>query len=567
MSLLKLITFRQQPSGGGYVMIDPDAQAFVSAANVTNDTQKQAVDNLTISLKNNNLWSKMSAIYPFVGGTAFSHSFNLKNPAQYQITWNGTVTHDQYGFQGDGSTGYGNTNLNAIDAGPSQRVHGSVYCRTPFVPSSTGFTAFGSIAVQSGFFTGIASTLKANDNNSYYGCHDSIISGSSNIVSDTRGFFVNTSNPNTNAWQSVCWSPQLSLFVAVANSGTGNRVMTSPDGINWTTRTSAADNGWGSVCWSPTANGTGLFCAVAVTGGTGNRVMTSPDGINWTIRTSAADNQWRSVCWSPSLGLFVAVSSSGTNRVMTSPDGINWTIRTVTAGSWYSVCWSPELGLFAAVGQTNTNQIIITSPDGINWTTRTSPFVTNWRGVVWSPTANGTGLFVATTAGNFATSPDGINWTVRTVPNLSQIWSGIDWSPQLNLFVTFSSTGSNTSKTNEYMTSPDGINWTNRFFQLDNGQSLSLSGSKKMYKNGSTISSVANGVTTNGTTGAGPIYVGARHLLDNTGNYYPIGTELAELFSIAQYSFMSFGLQLSAGDAFVFNTIVQAYQTALSRQV
>jgi len=61
--------------------------------------------------------------------------------------------------------------------------------------------------------------------------------------------------------------------------------------------------------------------------GVGNRVMTSPNGIDWTIRVSAADNGWHSVCWSPELELFCAVSYSGTgNRVMTSPDGINWTI-------------------------------------------------------------------------------------------------------------------------------------------------------------------------------------------------------------------------------------------------
>ena len=118
-----------------------------------------------------------------------------------------------------------------------------------------------------------------------------------------------------NDWFSVCWSPELSLFCAVAISGTGNRVMTSPDGINWTIRTSAADNNWVSVCWSPELS---LFCAVAYSG-TGNRVMTSPDGINWTIRTSAADNNWRSVCWSPELSLFCAVANTGTgNRVMTS---------------------------------------------------------------------------------------------------------------------------------------------------------------------------------------------------------------------------------------------------------
>jgi hypothetical protein len=90
--------------------------------------------------------------------------------------------------------------------------------------------------------------------------------------------------------------------------------MTSPDGISWTARSSAADNAWHSVCWSKEV---GLFVAVAYTG-TGNRVMTSPDGISWTARSSAADNGWLSVCWSKEVGLFVAVAYTGTgNRVMT----------------------------------------------------------------------------------------------------------------------------------------------------------------------------------------------------------------------------------------------------------
>jgi hypothetical protein len=64
-------------------------------------------------------------------------------------------------------------------------------------------------------------------------------------------------------------------------------------GITWnantfTTRTSAADNNWRDVVWAPEL---GLFVAVAVSG-TGNRVMTSPDGINWTTR-STNDNAWQ----------------------------------------------------------------------------------------------------------------------------------------------------------------------------------------------------------------------------------------------------------------------------------
>ena len=87
------------------------------------------------------------------------------------------------------------------------------------------------------------------------------------------------------------------------------------------TRTSAADNQWRSITWAPEL---GLFAAVANTG-TGNRVMTSPDGITWTIRTSAVDNQWFFITWAPELGLFAAVAFTGTgNRVMTS--------RRITAG-------------------------------------------------------------------------------------------------------------------------------------------------------------------------------------------------------------------------------------------
>jgi hypothetical protein len=87
---------------------------------------------------------------------------------------------------------------------------------------------------------------------------------------------------------------------------------TANAGEVWTSRASAVNNQWLSVTY-----GNGLFVAVAGDG-TGNRVMTSPDGITWTSRTSAADNNWYSVTYGN--GLFVAVSNTGTgNRVMTAP--------------------------------------------------------------------------------------------------------------------------------------------------------------------------------------------------------------------------------------------------------
>lgn len=209
-------------------------------------------------------------------------------------------------------------------------------------------------------------------------------------------------------WQGVCWSPELGLLCAVAGDGSGNRVATSPDGINWTLRASAVDNIWSAVCWS---SDLGLFCAVA-SDGTGNRVMTSPDGIAWTARASAADNVWSSVCWSSELGLFCAVANSGTgNRVMTSPDGITWTARASAAdNSWFSVCWSSELGLFCAVAYTGAGNRVMTSPDGIAWSAGASAADNNWRALCW---AGAPGLFCAT-------GVSGVGTRVMTSP----VWPG-----------------------------------------------------------------------------------------------------------------------------------------------
>ena len=78
--------------------------------------------------------------------------------------------------------------------------------------------------------------------------------------------------------------------MAVANSGSGDRVMTSSDGITWTSRSSATDNAWNAVTY-----GGGKFVAVAGTG-SGDRVMTSPDGITWTSR-STTNSDWRSLAY------------------------------------------------------------------------------------------------------------------------------------------------------------------------------------------------------------------------------------------------------------------------------
>ena len=252
-------------------------------------------------------------------------------------------------------------------------------------------------------------------------------------------------------WHSVCWSPELGIFVAVAYFGT-NRVMTSPNGINWTPRLASElqSTQWISVCWSPQLR---LFVAVGAYNGT-NRVMRSIDGTTWISSTLGVESQhnWHSVCWSAELGRFLAVAN-GTNRVMSSKDGITWsTITAISSSAWLGVCWSKELGIFVAV---SNNGIVMRSSDGINWTLGEAVPVNNWFGVCWSPEL---GIFVAVASGGSATrvmySYNGTNWSNNSITGVnSNVWYSVCWSPVLNLFLAVSENGT-------AMTSNNGINWT-----------------------------------------------------------------------------------------------------------
>ena len=242
-------------------------------------------------------------------------------------------------------------------------------------------------------------------------------------------------------WQSVTYGN--GLFVAVGNGQAGdNWVMTSPDGVTWTSRTappgSLAPNTWSSVTY-----GNGVFVAV---GGSGTfRVMTSPDGVTWTAQTPAEVNQWASVTYGK--GLFVAVANTGTKRVMTSTDGVTWTARTAAANNWSAVGYGN--GLFVAVGGGS----VMTSPDGVTWTSRTAPPNTSWFSVTY-----GNGRFVAVGSSfsgiRVLTSPDGETWTARSAVE-ENFWQSVTYAN--GVFVAVASTG-----TYRVMTSPDGETWTGR---------------------------------------------------------------------------------------------------------
>ena len=118
-------------------------------------------------------------------------------------------------------------------------------------------------------------------------------------------------------WKSVAYDAVNGLFVAVAE----DRVMTSTDGTSWTTQTVTSGR------WSEVAYGNGLWVATQSlyeNETTQNRIVTSPDGINWTARSTltSTDRAWTGIVYGNNM--WVAISSNLTD-VMTSPDAINWT--------------------------------------------------------------------------------------------------------------------------------------------------------------------------------------------------------------------------------------------------
>jgi hypothetical protein len=138
--------------------------------------------------------------------------------------------------------------------------------------------------------------------------------------------------------KSVCWSAAVSLFVAVGAVG---KIYTSPTGVTWTLRTSPESNAWESVTYSPENT---RFVAVASTGT--NRIMYSTNGTTgWTSATAAEQKTWKAVTWSAVNALFIAVQNSGSSfGMMSSPDGITWTSRSTSDDTkvWQGVIDLPD---------------------------------------------------------------------------------------------------------------------------------------------------------------------------------------------------------------------------------
>ena len=349
------------------------------------------------------------------------------------------------------------TNSYALNVGGNSYFNGIVtgaFVTGAATISATSIQTFNRIGANGYMYNTQSTTIGTNSvNTDLRVVNKRIKSSRINAVNALNGKFVGRNSVNANNWYGCCWSPELQLFVSVANSTGTATVQTSSDGIVWTVRTAGSTGYWTSVCWSPELS---IFVAVSLynTSNTG-WVMTSSNGTTWTQQTTPSGRYFANVCWSPELSLFVAVSSS--QQFATSTNGTTWTTGTLTAGNtsggaYMGLCWSPELSMFviANVGATSG---FLYSYNGTTWNTVSQTGVANnWTSVCWSPEL---GLFLATSGyvstNYIAISTNGISWTLNSFTTPQTL--GCCWIPELSIFIIAGTSGS-------VFGSSDGINWT-----------------------------------------------------------------------------------------------------------
>jgi hypothetical protein len=222
----------------GKSLYDSDAQAFITAAGITDAIQQRAITVFVLALKSASIWNKFVAIYPMVGGTATTHKFNLKDPRDldvaFRLSFLGGWTHSSNGALPNGTTGYADTFIvPSVELGANSG-HLSYYSRTD--SAVTNEIPMGVTLPLGG--TGLNLVIRRNTNvNSFRATETTLFTGLVNSTSsDSRGLTsgsITASNSRkiykngallaTNS-STITWARSTrKIFLGAANeSGTAN---------------------------------------------------------------------------------------------------------------------------------------------------------------------------------------------------------------------------------------------------------------------------------------------------------------------------------------------------------
>ena len=117
---------------------DADAQAYFTAAGITDAGHKSAWNTFVLDCKANGNWTPLIAAYPVIGGTSGTHAINAKTPGTYNLIFSG-ITHSSSGIQGNGTSNNVNTWIQPSTVfGSNTGIHLCFHTSTPSSTFSTG---------------------------------------------------------------------------------------------------------------------------------------------------------------------------------------------------------------------------------------------------------------------------------------------------------------------------------------------------------------------------------------------------------------------------------------------
>ncbi len=261
-------------------------------------------------------------------------------------------------------------------------------------------------------------------------------------------------NPTPQGNNLNCMTHAAGLFVAVGDNAT---ILTSPDGVIWTARSSPryAD------LWD-VAYGNGIFMAV----GSNDTVLTSPDGVSWTDHTLPAAIFVNSFVNFHGIafggGKFAIVGGDGltpVDTIISTADGVTYGGGGVNNpnGYWWRIAYGN--GKFVASGDGGATA---TSSNGTFFTTQGTGTIVNLNGIAFG---NGTFTAVGTysIAGEnaySATSTDGIHWTPHNIPRVDFVEGLVTGMSFVNGKFLAKASYYDEVPNAKFLSSVDGVNWT-----------------------------------------------------------------------------------------------------------
>jgi hypothetical protein len=521
---------------------DIDALNFINTAGITDITQRFAINNLTTDLKLNGIWTKFKAIYPMVGGSASSHSYNLKNTAQYQLTFNGGWTHGTTGAYPNGTDAFAQTGLNPSTDLSTNSTHLSYYSLTNSKAGAlVGKVDIGcQVGTTTSFFMGISSfaLFIAYMYTNASGSRIQIAEGTT-----AAGFFLTTrqSASSLTAFSTQHTSSSAG-FVRIANvTSTGgslpnNEVYLAVNG-NTGSKYEYSNRGCGfaSIGDGLSDNEVQLFGAIVqrYVNTLGRQVFSVP-----TVQDIDAQEF-----------ITAAGITAGTQAQA---------IQNLTTDLKQKSLWGKMKAIYPFAGSTQDQQFLnLKTPQNDDGAFRMN-FIGGWTHNINGATPNGTSgygnpNFIPNTHSNINDTHFSIYSRNNEIGGFKTEMGVVQSDSQRTLLITKWTTNqlfADMWDTDERVTVNMASINTTGLFTVSRTSSTSLT----VYRNGSSI-----GTNTTTSTGSLPTLSLFLSALNNAGT--------AANFSTKQIAFASIGDGLSASESSDFYNIVQNYQTALSRNV